>query len=45
VLEAALRAVSIGEIDPYVTGMASAAWYMQREGIADLTVAGESGFV
>jgi signal transduction histidine kinase/CheY-like chemotaxis protein len=42
---AALRAVSIGEVDAYVTEMASAAWYMQQEGIANLTVAGESGFV
>jgi signal transduction histidine kinase/CheY-like chemotaxis protein len=42
---AALRAVSIGEVDAYVSEMASAAWYMQQEGIANLTVAGESGFV
>ena len=42
---AALRAVSIGEVDAYVTEMASAAWYMQQEGITNLTVAGESGFV
>lgn len=42
---AALRAVSIGEVDAYVTETASAAWYMQQEGIANLTVAGESGFV
>jgi len=42
---AALRAVSIGEVDAYVTEMASAAWYMQQEGISNLTIAGESGFV
>jgi signal transduction histidine kinase/CheY-like chemotaxis protein len=42
---AALRAVSIGEVDAYVSEMASAAWYMQQEGISNLTVAGESGFV
>jgi signal transduction histidine kinase/CheY-like chemotaxis protein len=42
---AALRAVSIGDVDAYVTEIASAAWYMQQEGISNLTVAGESGFV
>jgi signal transduction histidine kinase/DNA-binding response OmpR family regulator len=42
---AALRALSIGDVDAYVTEIASAAWYMQQEGISNLTVAGDSGFV
>ena len=42
---AALRAVSIGEVDAYVSEMASVAWYMEKEGISNLTIAGESGFV
>ena len=41
----ALRAVSIGEVDAFLSEMATAAWYMQKEGIGNLTIAGESGYV
>lgn len=40
-----LRALSIGEVEAFVTEIANAAYFMEKEGIANLRIGGESGFV
>jgi len=43
-LQAALKSVSFGNVDVLVANLATASWYIQREGITNLRVAGETGY-
>jgi diguanylate cyclase (GGDEF)-like protein/PAS domain S-box-containing protein len=43
-LKEALKAVSFGSVDVLVANLATASWYIQREGITNLRVAGETGY-
>jgi len=43
-LKAALKSVSFGTVDALVANLATASWYIQREGITNLRVAGETGY-
>lgn len=43
-LKAGLEAVSFGTVDALVANLATATWYIQREGITNLRVAGETGY-
>lgn len=43
-LKTGLKDVSFGYTDAMVANLATASWYIQREGITNLRVAGESGY-
>ena len=43
-LKTGLKDVAFGRIDAMVANLATASWYIQREGITNLRVAGESGY-
>ena len=43
-LKTGLKEVSFGSVDALVANLATASWYIQREGITNLRVAGESGY-
>ena len=43
-LKTALKEVSFGAVDALVANLATASWYIQRDGITNLRVAGESGY-
>ena len=43
-LNTGLKETSFGTIDALVANLATASWYIQREGITNLRVAGESGY-
>ena len=43
-LKTGLKETSFGRVDALVANLATASWYIQREGITNLRVAGESGY-
>ena len=43
-LKTGLKEVSFGSVDALVANLATASWYIRREGITNLRVAGESGY-
>ncbi|MGB5605720.1 MAG: diguanylate cyclase [Gammaproteobacteria bacterium] len=43
-LKTGLKETSFGMVDAMVANLATASWYIQREGITNLRVAGESGY-
>jgi len=43
-LKTGLQEVSFGSVDAMVANLAIASWYIQREGITNLRVAGETGY-
>lgn len=43
-LKTGLKELSFGMVDVLVANLATASWYIQREGITNLRVAGESGY-
>ena len=43
-IRSALRKVSFGEVDAMIGNMATSTYFMEREGISNLKVAGESGY-
>ena len=43
-LKTGLKETSFGNIDALVANLATASWYIQREGITNLRVAGETGY-
>ncbi len=43
-LRTGLKETSFGMVDALVANLATASWYIQREGITNLRVAGESGY-
>jgi len=43
-LQTGLKETSFGSVDALLANLATASWYIQREGITNLRVAGESGY-
>ncbi len=43
-LQTGLKEASFGSVDALVANLATASWYIQREGITNLRVAGETGY-
>jgi diguanylate cyclase (GGDEF)-like protein/PAS domain S-box-containing protein len=43
-LKTGLKETSFGSVDALVANLATASWYIQREGITNLRVAGETGY-
>lgn len=44
-IQAGLRKVSFGMVDAFVGNLATASFYLEKEGIMNLRIAGESGYV